>query len=95
MGLSIITGAIPEDDFRNVERGSRAVNLPPEPIFYQAGQIARVVEVTMGEQHKINGWHIYREMIPVQQAQLFQTLKKPAIHQEFFPGRFYEVFLQS
>jgi len=44
------------------------------------------------EQHKINAGDVYRKVVPVHKPQLFQALKEPAIHEEFFFGGFYEVF---
>jgi len=91
-GLLLLQMAgVREEDPREVGGGPCAVDRPPETFLYQARQKSNMVNVRMGQQHRIDRVRLNRERIPVLQPVLLGTLKKPAVDQDPVVVAFQEV----
>jgi hypothetical protein len=81
------TTTVSQHDLAQIVRCVRAVNLALESLLTEPGEIARVINVGMGQKDAINLRRGYWKRIPVSEAILFKPLKQTAIDQEpIFPG---------
>ncbi|EMR04092.1 hypothetical protein ADICEAN_00715 [Cesiribacter andamanensis AMV16] len=85
-------GAVFQNDAGYLQAGLGAVNGAAKPLGHQAGQVATMVQVAMGEQHRIDGGRIDRKRRPVDQAQLLEPLKQAAVNKDALAQGFDQVF---
>ncbi len=77
----LIAGRIKEQDLREFGRGGRAVDRTAKARLYEARQVPDVVDVRVREHHRVDALLGERQILPIAEAQLFETLKEPAIDQ--------------
>src|SRR4029453_11625672 len=71
-----------QDQRAQVLRARCAEDASPKTAANQPREVAAMIKVRMGEDHRVNPPGIDREGGPVPFAQFLQPLKKPAIHQD-------------
>ncbi len=69
-----------------------AMDRPLESVANEERQTARVVEMGVGQDDRIDPFRVYRELLPVAQAQLLEALKEAAIDEDPAIGDLHEVF---
>lgn len=62
-----------------------AKNPPAKPRPDQCRQISRMVQMSMGEQHSVDGVDTHRERFAIARPQLLEALEQPAIDQNAPP----------
>ena len=73
---------VAQDDLGERLGGVRAPDRAAEPVLDQAGQVAGVVHVGVGEQHVAEGRRIHGEGRPVRAAELLHPLEESAVDQD-------------
>ncbi len=68
-------GAVPQHDIAQVLGGIGAVYAAVKALLAQPGNISRVVDMGMGEQHRINSCRRNGKGLPVPEPVLFQALE--------------------
>src|SRR5262249_48155506 len=80
-----------QDQAAELLRGRRAENTAPEAVLDEPGQVAAVIQVRVGEDHRVDGARGHRERLPVAGPKLLQALKQAAVHQNPAAGDVEEV----
>ena len=74
-----VLGAVVENDFGQFGGGGSAINRPPKAVADEPRQIAYVVDMGMGQHHRLHARRIERQRLPILQSQRLEALKQPAI----------------
>ena len=74
--------AVGQHDLAEIERGTAAVNLSTESVFYQQGDVAAVVEVRVGKHNRIERRRFHWQRRTVAQTQLLVSLEQSAIDED-------------
>ena len=69
-----------------------AEHAPPKASGHQTGQISAVIEVSVSQDHRVNGGRRDWKWLPVALTQLFESLEKPAIDEESMVAEIEQVF---
>jgi len=73
---------IRQEDASQVDRSRCGINRPPKAFFYEPWNPARVIQVCVGENYRINLRRRYRSILPVSLSPLFLSLKQAAVNQD-------------
>ena len=90
--LFLEVAAVRQHDPQQIGARVGAVRLAGEPLAHQDGQIAAVIDVRMGEQHRVDRARVDGQRLPIAQPKLLVALEQPAIDQDAAGARFDEVF---
>jgi len=71
-----------EQDLEEVRRRPRRVDAPPEAVLHEPRQVARVVDVAVGQDHPVHRRGLDRQTVPVAQSQLLEPLVQPAVDEQ-------------
>jgi len=85
-------GAVAEHDLGQFCRVARGVNLAGEALARQRGQVSAVIEMGVGEDHRIDLPGRQRERLPVTPPQLPRPLEQPAVEQDPRPSCLHQEF---
>ena len=80
--LLLQPGTVEQDQLGHVARGLRAVDFAAEPVQYQSRQVAAMVEVGMGQHHRIDVARRHVQALPVEFTQVLQSLEQATIDQD-------------
>ena len=84
-------GGVEEQDLGQLLRGRRAVDGAPEALLDEARHPPDVVEVGVGEDHRVHTGGRELRLRPVAQAELLLALEHPGVHEEPPPARLEQV----
>src|SRR6185503_17646067 len=71
-----------QKDLQQVSSAARAKYRPAKTMADEARQIAGVVDVRVGNDHRVDSGCVERRLLPVAIAQIASTLKEPTIDQD-------------
>jgi hypothetical protein len=93
IGIALLQiSAVGQKDSAEIARGIRAKDRPAESISNQQGQIARMVNMGVCEEHQIDACRVDRQIRPVAQAQLLVSLEQSAIDENATTIEVEEIF---
>ena len=80
--LLLQPSTVEQDEFGDVPCGWRRENLPAEPVQHQSGEISTMIQVRVRQYNRIDVLGLNDKMLPVQLAQVLQSLEKSAVDQD-------------
>ena len=80
--LLLDPGAVEQDQPRHLVAGGGGVDAAAEAVDHQPRQVAAMVQVRMGEHHRVDVARFGGQSFPVQFAQVLQALEQAAVHQD-------------
>jgi hypothetical protein len=83
---------IGEQYFAKITRRFGTDHVAPKSVLDQERQVARMIEVSVRQHDRLNRCRIYGQGLPIAQAKILETLKKPAIHENSGTTRVDQVF---
>ena len=75
-------GTVRQENAAEVKGGVGAMDRAFEALLDQHGQIAGMIDMRVGQDDRVNGSRVYRQRLPVAQAQLLVALEQAAIDQD-------------
>lgn len=84
--LLLEVGRVAQEDAGQRRGGRRAPDRSPEPVADQGGEVAAVVDVGVGEQHRLDRGRVHRERRPVQLPEALQALEEAAVDEQPAPA---------
>jgi len=81
---------IQQHDLTQLRGGRRCYDFSPEPVFYQLGDPAAVVNMGMGQKKRTYFFWIKTPLLPVTLLHLSSALKKATINQHLFSLRVFD-----
>ena len=92
--LLLNVGAVPEHNIRQHAGCSRGIHRAPESVFIQQRQISGMVNVGMGQQHKVNiprlhrNFHIFIQVLALLHTAVHQTFDAAHLNERTAAGHF-------
>src|SRR5690606_29137881 len=77
--LFLQPGAVQQDQLGHIPGGPAGIDFALEAVQQQPGQVATVVQVGVGQHHRIDAVRVDRQASPVQLTQVLQPLEQAAI----------------
>jgi hypothetical protein len=79
---------IGEEDPQQIDGCRRSINGTTESLLYKARKVARVIDMRVGQNDRVQGFGVHRRFLPVPQAKLLHALEEPAVDEDSLPRRF-------
>ena len=93
VGVGLLdVAAVGQKNLRQIARGRCGPHLAVKAFLGQQGQVATVVQVGVGEDHRADVVGFHRQRIAVAQSQLFETLEQAAVDEQAFAFVLDQVF---
>jgi hypothetical protein len=80
--LFLKIAAVGEENPAEVPRRRGGIDLPGETVPDQKGEVAAVIEMGMGEDHRIDLSRRDRQRFPISETELFKSLKESAVDED-------------